>query len=195
RLRQEGARVVVLDLTAVGRNISAVQWYSGLLVTLGRQLDCEDELVAFWRAHRDLGPLQRFMLAVENVVLGGSVGERWARRAGAPAKGRKREGNEETEHRLVIFLDEIDAVRSLPFSTDELFAAIRECYNRRAREPAFERLTFCLMGVASPSDLVRDPRLTPFNIGRRIELTDFTEAEAAPLALGLSHHHDTKTPS
>src|SRR5439155_22882702 len=86
---------------------------------------------------------------------------------------------------LVIFLDEIDAVRSLPFSIDEFFAAIRECYNRRAREPAFERLTFCLLGVASPADLTRDPRRTPFNIGRRIELTDFTDKEAAPLALGL----------
>ena len=28
--------------------------------------------------------------------------------------------------RIVLFLDEIDAVRSLPFSTDEFFAAIRE---------------------------------------------------------------------
>jgi WD40 repeat protein len=87
--------------------------------------------------------------------------------------------------RLAIFLDEIDAVRSLPFSTDELFAAIRECYNRRAEEPAFERLTFCLLGVASPTDLIRDTRMTPFNIGRRIELHDFTEEEAAPLRVGL----------
>src|SRR5207248_3869454 len=82
-------------------------------------------------------------------------------------------------------LDEIDVVRSLPFSTDEFFAAIRECYNRRAQEPAWARLTFCLLGVASPSDLIQDTRTTPFNIGRRVELTDFTPAEAAPLAEGL----------
>jgi hypothetical protein len=85
----------------------------------------------------------------------------------------------------VIFIDEIDIVRSLPFSTDEFFAAIRECYNRRAEEPEFERLTFCLIGVATPSDLIRDVRLTPFNIGRRIELNDFTPEEAVPLASGL----------
>src|SRR5262249_30597535 len=47
------------------------------------------------------------------------------------------------------------------------------------------RLTFCLLGVASPSDLIRDTRMTPFNIGRRIELADFTEAEAAILTIGL----------
>src|SRR5437763_12707228 len=87
--------------------------------------------------------------------------------------------------RLVIFIDEIGGVRSLPFSTDEFFAAIRECYNRRTRDPSFERLTFCLLGVASPSDLIRDTRLTPFNIGKRIELTDFTEAESAILAIGM----------
>src|SRR5262249_38082939 len=34
-------------------------------------------------------------------------------------------------------------------------------------------------------DLIQDPRITPFNIGRRIELTDFTDREAAPLAAGL----------
>jgi hypothetical protein len=33
--------------------------------------------------------------------------------------------------------------------------------------------------------LIRDTRTTPFNIGRRIELTDFTEQEAMPLVQGL----------
>ncbi len=76
-------------------------------------------------------------------------------------------------------------VRGLPFSTDDFFAAIRECYIRRSENPALRQLTFCLLGTAAPTDLIRDTRLTPFNIGRRIELHDFTEAEAAPLALGL----------
>src|SRR2546428_578532 len=49
--------------------------------------------------------------------------------------------------RLVVFLDEIDVVRSLPFRADELFAAVRACYNRRTEDPAFERLSFCLLGV------------------------------------------------
>src|SRR5207247_9407356 len=87
--------------------------------------------------------------------------------------------------RLVIAIDEIDAVRSLPFSTDEFFAALRDCYNRRSQDPEFARLTFCLLGVATPSDLIHDTRTTPFNIGKRIELTDFTPTEAAPLSLGL----------
>src|SRR5207244_12902848 len=87
---------------------------------------------------------------------------------------------------LVIFLDEIDTVRSLPFSTDEFFAAIRECFNRRTEDPELHRLTFSLLGVATPSDLIDDTRTTPFNIGRRIELNDFTAEEAATLARGSS---------
>src|SRR5262249_20453426 len=53
--------------------------------------------------------------------------------------------------------------------------------------PDFQRLTFCLFGVATPSDLTRDTRTTPFNIGQRIELNDFTEAEAGSLAQGLGY--------
>jgi WD40 repeat protein len=92
--------------------------------------------------------------------------------------------------RLVIFIDEVDTVRSLPFSTDEFFAGIRECYNQRSEDLELERVTFCLLGVATPSDLILDTRTTPFNIGRRVELHDFTEAEAAPLAFGLGRKVD-----
>src|SRR5581483_9682192 len=51
--------------------------------------------------------------------------------------------------------------------------------------PEFRLLSFVLIGVATPSDLIRDPRRTPFNIGRQVDLTDFTPAEAQPLAAGL----------
>src|SRR5947209_5566715 len=44
RLRSEGVAVAVLDLTAIGQNLTAEQWYGGLLGRLGRQLDLEDEL-------------------------------------------------------------------------------------------------------------------------------------------------------
>src|SRR5262245_50160626 len=161
RLRESGAGVVLLDLTAIGQNLTAEQWYSGLLTQIGQQLELDDELEGFWDAHPKLGPLQRWMQAIRRVLLPRYPGP------------------------VVIFIDEIDAVRSLSFSTDEFFAAIREFYNRRTEDEALRRLTFCLLGVASPSDLIRDTRTTPFNVGQRIELHDFTAAEAAPLAIGL----------
>src|SRR6266851_3838147 len=189
RLREGGVAVAVLDLTSIGQTLTTEQWYDGLLARLGQQLDLEDELEAFWLEHERLGPLQRWMTSLREVVLPG-IGVQVFRSSGVqegPKSGPEHLNTRTPEHpgRLVIFIDEIDAVRSLPFSTDEFFAAVRECYNRRAQEPEFDRLTFCLLGVAAPSDLIRDTRTTPFNIGRRIELTDFTDAEAAPLAAGL----------
>ena len=166
RLRSEHAHVAVLDLTALGQNLTIEQWYTGLLERIGEQLDLEDELEEAWLDNQHLGPLQRWIRAVEILL---------THRPGP----------------IVIFIDEIDAVRSLSFSTDEFFAGIRELYNRRAQDHELARLTFCLLGVATPSDLIRDTRTTPFNIGRRIELTDFTEPEASPLTLGLSRNsHD-----
>jgi WD40 repeat protein len=161
RLREAGVAVVNLDLTALGQNLTVEQWYDGLLHHVGRQLDLEEELEEYWLAHERQSPLQRWLGALQQVMLVRVPG------------------------RVVIFIDEIDAVRSLPFSTDEFFAAIRECYQRRTQDPEYERLTFCLLGVATPSDLIQDTRTTPFNIGRRIELSDFTAAEAVPLAGGL----------
>jgi CHASE2 domain-containing sensor protein len=162
RLRSDGIAVVMLDLTAVGQNLTVEQWYDGLLRMLGPQLGLEVELEEFWQAESRMNPLLRFTTAIQQIVL--------------PKSGRT----------LVIFVDEIDMVRSLPFSTDEFFAAIRECYNRRPKDSEFERLTFCLLGVATPSDLIRDPRVTPFNIGQRIELSDFNDEEATPLERGLN---------
>ena len=83
---------------------------------------------------------------------------------------------------VVIFIDEIDATRVLPFDSDEFFAAIRESFNRRISAPEFEHLTFCLLGVAIPSDLIRNPAITPFNIGERILLEDFTLQELEAFA-------------
>jgi WD40 repeat protein len=167
QLRAEGHPVVLLDLTAIGQNVTIEEWYDGLLTLVAEQLGLRDALEEFWLAHERLGPMQRWMEAIYHAVL------------------------ESSEQKLFLFIDEIDCVRSLPFSTDEFFVGIRECYNRRVWDPTFERLTFCLLGVATPADLIADPHLSPFNIGKRIVLADFTLDEASPLARGL----DTALPS
>jgi AAA domain-containing protein len=78
RLREEGAAVVVLDLTGAGQNVSAEQWYDGLLTIMAHQLGLETELEEFWLAHERLGPLQRFMAALRQVVLPALGVRRWA---------------------------------------------------------------------------------------------------------------------
>ncbi len=166
RLRQAGVRTVFVDLTKLGgSNLSAEQWYAGLLSVMGRELGLRGEFLAYWKtqAAQGVGPLPRLFGALEEVALPASD---------AP---------------IVVFVDEIDATRSLPFSADEFFSAIRQLYVERAVNPALKRLSFCLLGTAAPSDLIQDTRISPFNIGRRVEVTDFTPQEAAPLAKGLNH--------
>jgi len=163
RLRQEGMQAVVIDLASLGRNVTLDQWYMGLLGRVGMELNIEDQLEDYWDRHSGNGPLQRWMGALRDVVL---------IHTGAP---------------VVIFIDEIDFTRSLPFSADEFFAGIRALYNERAETPRLDRLTFCLLGVATPSDLIQDVRTTPFNIGHRIDLTDFSEEESHVLLQGLRH--------
>lgn len=68
---------------------------------------------------------------------------------------------------------------------DDFFALIRSCYEQGADHPDFRRLTFCLLGVATPSDLIQDKRRSPFNIGRAISLSGFRFEEAYPLLPGL----------
>lgn len=162
RLREQGLIVALLDLTAVGQNLTAEQWYDGLALKVGRQLRLEDEFEDFWGAHARFSPVQRFFNALRELVL---------LRVAQPC---------------VLFVDELDAVKSLPFSADEFFAALREAHVGHAQDPAFARLTVCLLGVAPPTELLRDPAATPFNIGRRIDLVDFTPREARPLAAGLN---------
>jgi DNA-binding response OmpR family regulator len=161
RLRDIDIDVASLDLTALGQNLTLEQWYDGMLARIGRRLGLENELDDYWLDNERISPVRRFFSAIRDVVL------------------------QHSRKHLVIFVDELDVVRSLPFAVDEFFAAIRECFNSRAEDPEMNRLTFCLIGVATPSDLIRDPSITLFNIGTQILLTDFTEEESIAFSHGF----------
>ena len=166
-LRERGVAVAKIDLTTTGKEVSAAQWYNGMLRQVADSLqaagmpDYWDDLRGFWRDNSELGPMQRWVEALRAVVLANS------------------------DTNLVIFVDEIESVRSFDF-TDEFFAGIRACYNRRVDDPALRRLTFCLAGSATPEELIHSVTSTPFNIGHAITLSDFTREEAAILASGLA---------
>lgn len=172
KLQERGVQTLTLDFSAIGQNLTPAQWYAGLIARVGQQLRLEDALDDFWDHRREFGACHRFFAALSDVVLPALAARGVAGPPGAP--------------RLVIFVDELDTVRSLPFKSDEFFAAVRELYNRRTADAQLRGITFCLLGVATPSDLIRDQKITPFNVGTRIELHDFTPREAAPLARGLA---------
>lgn len=78
-----------------------------------------------------------------------------------------------SNRRLVLILDEIDSLISVPYS-DVIFAQIRSMYFSRVNHPEYNRLTYVLSGVAEPTDLIKDKNISPFNIGEKIYLDDFT---------------------
>ncbi len=162
KLKERGVSTVKLDLQRIGANVTPEQWYAGLLAGIGQELGLSKELFAYWEARQAMGPLARWVGAIAEIVL------------------------PKTDKPTVIFVDEVDFVRALQFSTDEFFAGIRDCYNRRSEQSGFERLTFCLVGVATPGQLIRNPEITPFNIGTKIELTDFTLDEMKGYSTVLS---------
>ncbi len=165
RLQAEGTACAAIDVTAVGTwDITPEQWYAGVIDSITSSLNLYDifDLNDWWINHSLLSNVKRFSKFIEEVLL------------------------KSIPHNLVIFVDEIDSVLSLDFNIDDFFAVIRDCYNKRADHPNYQRLAFALIGVATPSDLIRDRRRTPFNVGRAIELTGFQLHEAQPLVQGLA---------
>ena len=161
RLAKENIRSVMIDLTQIGAHVTPEQWYMGLLAIIEDQLALSTDAVAWWEATPHLGLAQRMTKFFEEVLL------------------------KDVAEPVVVFVDEIDVTLGLDF-TDDFYAAIRYLYNARAIKPEFKRLSFALLGVAAPGDLIRDQQRTPFYIRNRVELGDFTYEEAAPLAEGLN---------
>ena len=171
RLQADGFACVAIDLTRIGsQQLTAEQWYAGIVrsVVSGLEISRQLNLRTWWRERDHLSPVQRMSEFIE-ALLSGDVAQALADKAG-----------------IIIFIDEIDSVLSLNFAIDDFFALIRACYNQRADHPEYNRLTFTLLGVATPSDLIADKNRTPFNIGRAIPLTGFTLHEAQRLARGLA---------
>ncbi|QLE59669.1 AAA-like domain-containing protein [Nostoc sp. TCL26-01] len=164
RLQSENIACAAIDLTKIGSHIvTQEQWYAGIIRILMSSFALSQKLnLRSWLLERDrLSPVQRLSEFIEEILLA------------------------EITQEIVIFVDEIDSVLSLKFSNDDFFALIRYCYNARVVNPVYKRLTFCLLGVATPSDLIKDKKRTPFNIGRAIELKGFKLHEAFPLTEGL----------
>lgn len=162
KLKQQGVKCASIDLSRIGTHVNLSEWYGGVVSELLRSLGLlrKVDLGVWWRQREFLPPKQRLSALIDDVLL------------------------TEFPGKIVIFIDEIDSILKIKFK-DDFFAFIRACYNQRADNPEYKRLTFCLLGVATPSDLIADKNRTPFNIGRAIELTGFQLHEVVPLVRGL----------
>jgi DNA-binding winged helix-turn-helix (wHTH) protein len=155
KLRDEGRTVAIVDLSEIGRNATATQWYLGFLAIVGAQLGFEDECLGVWNAHNHLDAQQRWLAAMRFAL-------------------------DRCKGPTVLFLDDTDVVRSLPFATKDFLAGIRQVHNQRVEDS----VTFCLLGTANPPDLFWCGAM-PCDTSRCFELKDFIRSEAALLAPGL----------
>jgi len=162
RLSEAGVECASIDLSSVNiQSATQETWYADLIVKLIDSFDLDVDFQQWWEKNQLNSSLLRFSHFLEKKLL------------------------VEIRENIVIFIDEIDSVLSLQFPTDDFFAFIRSCYNQRVDNPEYNRLTFCLLGVASPSNLIEDKQRTPFNIGKAISLKGFQLQEVEPLQRGL----------
>ncbi|OKH26833.1 hypothetical protein NIES593_01980 [Hydrococcus rivularis NIES-593] len=165
RLQEDGIACATVDLSGIGnRGITPEQWYADIIMRLVRTFNLSSQIhIRNWLAER------------QDLSPVARLGE--LLKATLP---------ELIPHAIAIFFDEIDSTLSLPFNTDDFFALIRACHEQK-------RLTFALLGVTTPSDLIADKTRTPFNIGRAIQLNGFRTCEVEPLAQGLIGVTDNPT--
>jgi hypothetical protein len=168
RLKEvDGFACAAIDLTDIGSaNITPLQWYAGIINELINTFELNEkcDIDSWWDKYdqESLSAVNFFGNFLRDILL------------------------KYVESNIVIFIDEIDSIISLEFKIDDFFALIRSFYNRRVDNVEYNRLSFVLLGVATPSDLIQDKTRTPFNIGYGVELTGFTFAESQALAKGLS---------
>lgn len=170
KLQLEEIACVAIDLTTIGTSgLNSEQWYNGMINHISESLKLDDkfDLDALWEENKRLSNVQVFGKFIDQVL-------------------------KLVPTQIVIFIDEIDSILSLNFPVDDLFALIRAFFNLRVDNSEYNRITFVLLGVATPSELIQDKKRTPFNIGKGIELTGFEFAEALPLIDGFSQQ--TKNP-
>lgn len=150
KLREAGCRCAKVDLGSMGTDVETRKWYQGLASEIAEAVGCDDSFVeSYFRASQQRTIVQCFTRFLRDLVA-------------------------QSAQPLLVFIDEVEGFLKLPMRlTDDFLAAIRSCYNDRDREPAYRRLSFCLLGVCTPAELIRDERRTPFNVARGIDLVDF----------------------
>ena len=177
RLQDEGSVCVLIDMVALGpTEMTADNFYAVLLWMVVRQVKAQTAVLGDW----NVSTLRAWWQERDQLPFA----ERWG-------EFMKEVLLAQVSQQVVIFVDEIDSVLAFPFRVDDFFAAIRESYRLRVKQPIYQRLTVALLGVCAPPDLIQDRRKTPFNIGRSIELPGFTFKEAKGLSVGLPNGEAT----
>ncbi|MBD2602322.1 AAA-like domain-containing protein [Microcystis viridis] len=163
RLKEDNIDCATIDLSGIGKNISEDIWYRVLFEQLVKRfnLSIRGKEQTWWDERAYKSAINRLDEFVEEILL------------------------KEVSRPIVICFDEIDSVLSLNFSTDDFFAWLRSCHEKRPYNRDYQRLSFCMLGVSAVYNFILDNNRSPFNIGQDIRLSGFTIKDARKLAEGL----------
>ncbi|HJP04542.1 MAG TPA: AAA-like domain-containing protein [Gammaproteobacteria bacterium] len=163
KLRATGTLVALVDLIqASGEDPSenAGRWYYSIAYRIVRELRIRADVQQWWKERGGLTNLQRMREFFLEVVL------------------------QETDKPVAIFFDRIEATINEPLAQD-LFSAVRACYDARANDIEFQRLTFAMFGSGAPAEIVKNVQGSPFEVSTAVALPDFSPQEMAGLIAGL----------
>lgn len=158
RARTTGAKVILTDFQNLtnAQLETAETLFLNLAEMIAEQLEIEIDLEALWSTPRSWNmKFERFL---------------------------RREVLEKTETHIVWGLDEIDRLFGKPFSA-EVFGLFRSWHNARSLNPEgpWAHLTLAIAYATEAHLFITDLNQSPFNVGTRLVLNDFTEAEVAEL--------------
>ena len=157
--REQGAKIVNLDLQRIDSDRMAdpdifLRDFAEYVVRKLR-LDLK-EVANFWQG--SLGSQEKLTSLMEDYVL------------------------LETGSQIILALDEVDRLLSVPFHSD-FFALLRSWHNSRALEEAWDNLNIVMVISTEPYQLISDFNQSPFNVGLKIYLEDFDERQLRDLNL------------
>ncbi|HEY9283024.1 MAG TPA: AAA-like domain-containing protein, partial [Pyrinomonadaceae bacterium] len=156
--RKEGAEVVLTDFQKLNAaHLESVEsFFLALAEMLYDQLDLPAEPEWAWNPKR-----------------GASINfERYVRR----------EVLKKVEKPLVWAMDEVDRLLTVSFGS-EVFGLFRSWHNERQLDPTspWERLTLAIVYATEPHLFISDQNQSPFNVGTKLELRDFTVEQVADM--------------
>ena len=158
-LKEEGFLCISIDLTGFVEkiNYTSDQFYRDfsqqLLDNLKENIILSNFKLDDWWLTKTVSPLYRLRSFITDIIL-----------------------QETSPQKLVIFVDEINCTLNFE-SRSDFFKLIRFFYNRRPMTADYNRLTFALLGIATPSQLCPNERISPFSVGKNIKLRPFQPHE------------------
>jgi adenylate cyclase len=168
-LQESGIACGALDLKKIGQGqFTPAQWYADIVRSLTNSFELRVDAREWWLEspleallnNNSLPPVQRLREFVEKLLTA-------------------------IPQNIVIFVDQIEGIKSLNFDIQDFFTFIQDCYQRRAENPEYKRLTWGLIGSFTTEDLSLYKGSRLLNIGRGIQLNGFQLDEISPLMPGL----------